>query len=51
MKKKEYEGKEIIVDETDKHTKAITFLYNGITVMFEPEIWIEVKKELQEALK
>ena len=50
MKKKQYDGKEIIIDETDKHTKAITFLYNGVTLMIEPKIWNEIKKELIEAL-
>lgn len=50
FKNKTYEGKEIIVDEKDKDTKAITFLGNGVTIMFDPELWDAIKKELIEAL-
>jgi hypothetical protein len=50
FKNKTYEGKEIIVDEEDKDTKSMTFLGNGITIMFDPDLWDAIKKELIEAL-
>lgn len=50
FKKKQYEGKELSVDEEDDIIKTIHFFGNGIIIQFDAENWDDIKKELKEAL-
>jgi len=50
MKKKLYNGKEIVIDEEDNDVKSIHFIGNGVVLLFDKETYDAMKKELIEAL-